>query len=283
MAAAKPRTASQSLALAQSWLQCWRRVLASRQGLTMNRAIVLIVCLAGAAGIAVYSHGQREAGDQAVVYTVPQRTEPAAKPPVGAPPKPIETPGDRVTLVRSLQFELKRVGCYGGEINGVWTTSSRMAMRSFTDHVNASLPIDTPDYVLLSLVKGHQAQACAPSAAPARTAKADAKSEDAGDGTDALTAAGAAAAAAAAAAVAAPKPDAKAAAADDRARRAATIPPQQGVSPGKGVQREGVTPGGGPVPPEGMQEPRPKRSKQAEKSAQPPKFVRDFLKSLGFK
>ena len=45
---------------------------------------------------------------------------------------------------------------HGGEISGVWTTSSRMAMKAFTDRVNASLPIDAPDYILLSLVQRHE-------------------------------------------------------------------------------------------------------------------------------
>ena len=69
-------------------------------------------------------------------------------------------PGDRASLIRELQRELKRVGCYSGDVNGVWTTSSRMAMKSFTDYVNASLPIDNPDQVLLSLVRGQQDGMC---------------------------------------------------------------------------------------------------------------------------
>jgi hypothetical protein len=32
------------------------------------------------------------------------------------------------TIGRQLQEELRRVGCYGGELNGVWTTSTRRAM-----------------------------------------------------------------------------------------------------------------------------------------------------------
>jgi len=250
----------------------------------MNRAIVLILCLAGAAGIAVYSNSPT--GEQAVVYTVPQRSEPIAKPPITPPPKAIETPGDRVFLTRALQFELKRVGCYSGDINGVWTTPSRMAMKSFTGHVNASLPIDTPDYVLLSMVQGHQGQACAPSAATAKAAKAPAPADAKADASDekagALVATGAAAAAAVA--VAAPKADAKGAAPDDRARPT-TVAPQEGPPPGKGGQRDGAVKSSDPVPPEGMQEPRPRRSKQAEKSttSPPPKFVRAFLRTLGFK
>jgi hypothetical protein len=69
-------------------------------------------------------------------------------------------PGDRASLARALQRELQRVGCYDGEVNGTWTTSTRMAMKAFTDRVNASLPIDQPDYILLSLVQRHDGRAC---------------------------------------------------------------------------------------------------------------------------
>jgi len=72
-------------------------------------------------------------------------------------------PGDRrtrVQLTRDLQAELKRVGCYGGEITGAWSQSTKRAMRAFMDRVNATLPIEDPDYILLTLVQGHAAQAC---------------------------------------------------------------------------------------------------------------------------
>jgi hypothetical protein len=69
-------------------------------------------------------------------------------------------PFDRVTLVRELQRELGRVGCYSGPLNGVWTTSTRTAMKSFTDRVNAILPVENPDAILLSLVRSHQGQGC---------------------------------------------------------------------------------------------------------------------------
>ena len=59
-----------------------------------------------------------------------------------------------------MQRELKRVGCYDGEINAVWTASTKRAMKSFTDRVNASLPIEEPDSVLLALVQSHQDNVC---------------------------------------------------------------------------------------------------------------------------
>lgn len=66
----------------------------------------------------------------------------------------------RAALASDLQRELQRVGCYGGEINGGWTTSTRHAMQTFMDRVNASLPIDEPDFILLTLVQGHKGQVC---------------------------------------------------------------------------------------------------------------------------
>jgi Putative peptidoglycan binding domain len=62
---------------------------------------------------------------------------------------------DRTVLIRDLQRELKRVGCYEGEIHGVWTKSTRDAMERFTELANAKLPTHEPDIVLLSLVRGH--------------------------------------------------------------------------------------------------------------------------------
>lgn len=64
-------------------------------------------------------------------------------------------PADRIAMIRDLQRELKRVGCYEGEIHGVWTRSTRDAMERFTDLANAKLPTHEPDIVLLSLVRGH--------------------------------------------------------------------------------------------------------------------------------
>jgi hypothetical protein len=68
-----------------------------------------------------------------------------------------------VSITRELQKELKRVGCYDGEINAVWTQSARKAMKDFLDWVNASLPVSQPDNVLLSLVQGHPGNACSKS------------------------------------------------------------------------------------------------------------------------
>jgi hypothetical protein len=63
-------------------------------------------------------------------------------------------------ITRELQKELKRVGCYTGQLNGGWTRSTREAMQAFADRVNAKLPTDKPDNILLALVQGHSEKVC---------------------------------------------------------------------------------------------------------------------------
>ena len=66
----------------------------------------------------------------------------------------------RVALIRDLQRELKRVGCYEGDVDGSWGPGSKRAMTAFTERVNATLPVDQPDFILLTLVQGHRTLAC---------------------------------------------------------------------------------------------------------------------------
>jgi hypothetical protein len=82
-------------------------------------------------------------------------------------------PHDRASLVRELQRGLKRVGCYEGEVSGVWTQQSRSAMKAFTGRINAALPVDEPDGVLLALVQGHKDKACGMPCPPGEGLAAD--------------------------------------------------------------------------------------------------------------
>jgi hypothetical protein len=76
------------------------------------------------------------------------------------PVLPAPAPRDMESLVREIQRQLIRVGCYHGEISGKWSSPSRLAMQAFTEQVNAKLPVDRPDQILLRLVEGHQGRAC---------------------------------------------------------------------------------------------------------------------------
>ena len=77
-----------------------------------------------------------------------------------APLRTVAIPRDRDSLARELQKELRRVGCYEGELNGVWTPATRRAMKTFTDRLNAALPVDAPDAVLFAMVQNQQDRVC---------------------------------------------------------------------------------------------------------------------------
>jgi hypothetical protein len=213
----------------------------------MNRVIVLVLCLASAAGIAGYTYLSKERGEPTPVYVVPQRS-PEPKP-APAAARHID-PADQVSLARALQRELKRVGCYGGEITGRWTASSRTAMKAFTERVNASLPVDKPDPVLLSLVQGHRETACGTNPSAPQEVAADPWRAE----TRPVPPVPAAVPPAPIAPAARPVPQTKPATATD-------------------------APQSGPVPPEGMREKRIRRSPKP--ASQPPKWVRDALRTLG--
>jgi hypothetical protein len=66
----------------------------------------------------------------------------------------------RVALARDIQRELQRVGCYVGEIDGVWGGGSKRAILMFMDRVNASLPTREPDVFMLSLLRGQTDDVC---------------------------------------------------------------------------------------------------------------------------
>jgi hypothetical protein len=68
--------------------------------------------------------------------------------------------GEPPRLVRDLQRELKRVGCYPHEIDGEWTPGTRKAMKEFTDRVNAALLVERPDPAHLTLIQSHPEIVC---------------------------------------------------------------------------------------------------------------------------
>ena len=84
----------------------------------------------------------------------------AVRTPVGQPMAGSGAPLDRASLTRDLQRQLQRVGCYKGSISGVWSPSTRQAMKQFIDHVNATLPVSEPDHILLAMLQSHEEKAC---------------------------------------------------------------------------------------------------------------------------
>ena len=106
--------------------------------------------------------------DPASGSSVPWATAVAARPradlkPAEADDDELAVPSRKTTqqeIGRSLQRELKRVGCYDDVISGEWTEAAKRAMRAFNAKVNATLPTDAPDHILLTLVSGHRGRAC---------------------------------------------------------------------------------------------------------------------------
>ena len=84
---------------------------------------------------------------------IPPRVPVALDAPSSGPPDPL-------TLTLEIQRELRRVGCYQGAINGVWSPAVSHSMQAFTDHVNAVLPVAQPDVILLALLQGHHGKVC---------------------------------------------------------------------------------------------------------------------------
>jgi len=66
----------------------------------------------------------------------------------------------RANLARDIQAELRRVGCYDGIVDSDWGPAAKRSMKAFTERINAVLPVEQPDHILLTLVKGHRGKAC---------------------------------------------------------------------------------------------------------------------------
>ena len=95
-----------------------------------------------------------------VVPSLPASTVVASKPRWLIPQASNGQALDGDILTRELQRQLRRVGCYSGEINGVWTQSSQRAMQTFINRVNARLSVERPDHALLAMTQSHPDKAC---------------------------------------------------------------------------------------------------------------------------
>jgi hypothetical protein len=83
--------------------------------------------------------------------------------PAVAPITSVALPRERPRheLARDIQRELKRVGCYAGEVDGNWGPGSKRAAQNFMQRVNSSLPTDEPDLVQLTLLRSFSGITCA--------------------------------------------------------------------------------------------------------------------------
>ena len=143
------------------------------------RGIVLAVLFLLGTGLAVYVSRSPDTGSMTVVADAVAIPSPVRVDPLSSVPMPVDKgagpavgptgSSDRLSLMRALQTGLRRAGCYDGPIDGLWTPKAKDSMRRFVAAVNAKLPVDHPDPVLLALVESNRAAICTPGSSPAPT------------------------------------------------------------------------------------------------------------------
>lgn len=83
--------------------------------------------------------------------------------PAGAMAQPGSPPafaGDKVELVRSLQTELRRVGCHSGAVDGNWQSQTRGALTQFARQAKLDLYTEKPSVAALDAVREHKNRVC---------------------------------------------------------------------------------------------------------------------------
>jgi len=70
------------------------------------------------------------------------------------------SPADQEAMARDIQRELRRVGCFRGDVDGAWGPQSRQAMAAFTSQLKLRIPFEAPDESLLRLVQGQTQKVC---------------------------------------------------------------------------------------------------------------------------
>jgi hypothetical protein len=233
----------------------------------------LILVGAGAAAIAVSFAIERREGTElpggvVQVVVAPRRA---------APEPSTAVPGDRDGLVRALQRELRRVGCYAGAVDGAWGDAPRRAMRAFLADINASLPVERPDDILLRLLRGQERRVCH-AACPEEWATAEGC---AADGRPASASARSAPEVAIAAGEARREPPAPPIAVEGSpADGAPRINSEQSLAVARSTADAEAPAGPGvPTPPEGLAHRPPAHTGKA-KSARPPKLVRRLIRNV---
>jgi hypothetical protein len=73
---------------------------------------------------------------------------------------PSEPQIDRREIARSLQLELKRLGCFDGSVNGDFGISTRAALRNFAKLAAVSVPDNEPSLDALKAVRGFDKRIC---------------------------------------------------------------------------------------------------------------------------
>jgi len=99
------------------------------------------------------------APSQAVTPPVTETPATATPAPPPTPPKAAAAPA-RSELAASLQRELKRVGCFDAEADGVWGETSRSALSAFVRYAKLAADTDEPSAALLDATTAIRRRIC---------------------------------------------------------------------------------------------------------------------------
>lgn len=105
----------------------------------------------------------RAAAGQARVIAPKAASDPAAQPKLASlPPEPSAARPEPSPqeITRSVQSELKRVGCFGGAIDGEWTAASRRALEQFNNRAGAKLNAKLASLEVLDAIKARSSRVC---------------------------------------------------------------------------------------------------------------------------
>jgi hypothetical protein len=67
---------------------------------------------------------------------------------------------DRTDLARSIQYQLRRVGCDPGTIDGQWGRKARSAMEAFNRHAKVRLQVDEPSAEARDAIADRKSRIC---------------------------------------------------------------------------------------------------------------------------
>lgn len=78
-----------------------------------------------------------------------------------SPAEPVAQPAlSAIAINKSVQIELRRVGCFNGSADGEWGKASRLALENFNRHADAKLDVKVASLDALGIIKGKTARVC---------------------------------------------------------------------------------------------------------------------------
>lgn len=127
-----------------------RLTIGLRLGEKAMRAAGMLLWASMTLALAAGAHAQTAASEKAMF----DQARPGADLPMPALPPNV------TDLTRSLQVELKRVGCFEGAIDAVWGSATQGALAEFARRAKLDVPTDAPTPTAVETVKSQSSRIC---------------------------------------------------------------------------------------------------------------------------